>query len=262
MIVAIVVVDPLPAVKDAENPGGVQPYFLKSGGQSVLEHAVSRVLRGPFGGTIVAVAEELEEPCREALDGFAVQFASADDARAVEKAGLLEAAAFRQRWEKARSLAAARFGGAGGNPRERRKGRSGGDDDGESDDWKRHADAEDVKVRGLAQSFECNGVMLFRGERAGLKLETQAALIDAYSKAAREKPGFDFARVIHDGAFAYPLFATVKGARELEGLGLDVPVEAYLTRHAGRVLQAPCADPAPFRALKSAADFTRAASKA
>src|ERR1043165_3092412 len=108
MIIAIVLAEPLALVD------GVQPYFLDAGGASVLERSVSRVLRGPFGGTIVATSSALEAGCREALSGFPVQYAVTDDPATVAKAGLLEASAFRKRWEKAMAMAAQRFGGKPG----------------------------------------------------------------------------------------------------------------------------------------------------
>lgn len=253
MIVAIVLAEP---VGDTD---GEQPYFLEHAESTVLDQAVSRVLRGPFGGTVIATTSEFQEDFEEILEGFAVKYAIADDASFVAKAGLLEASAFRKRWEKIMAGAAQRFSG-GGQPGQR--GKKGApkqppqhfDEDGDADeeddgddheggasDWKTLQKSGDVKVRGLARSFDCDGVMLFRGERPALKLETQAALIEAY---VRDGAGKNFARVSFEGKAGYPVLANLAGLKELEALPLHVKLDNWLEQNAAKVLDVPVSDAA------------------
>lgn len=257
MIIAIVLAEPLKPID------GEQPYFLDAGGASVLERAVSRVLRGPFGGTIVATSSDLEESCREALSGFAVQYAVTDDPATVAKAGLLEAAAFRKRWEKAMAAAAQRFGAKAGKnapqsrTRELHNDPVKDDDEGgdESTDWKDLQKNADVKIRGLARSFECDGIMLFRGERAGLKLETQALLVDTFTRDSQQGGTKSLARIVANGSDAYPILANLSAARELENLPLSVRIDTWLAGQTDKLLRVNSDDPAVNAELKTAADY-------
>jgi hypothetical protein len=238
MIVAIVLAEPQPS------QDGEQPYFSEHGESAVLDQAVSRVLRGPFGGTVIATTSELEEECQELLDGFAVKYAVADDASFVAKAGLLEAAAFRKRWEKIMAGAAQRFNAGGkkksGKAQAAHDHEDEEDEEGGTADWKSLQKSGDVKVRGLARSFDCDGVMLFRGDRPDLKLETQAALVEAF---AREGAGKNFARVSYKGKPGYPVLANLQGFKELEALPLDVPLDTWLAKNEGKILVVPVDDP-------------------
>jgi len=259
MIIAIVLAEPLAPVD------GEQPYFLDAGGASVLERAVSRVLRGPFGGTIVATSSDLEADCREALSGFAVQYAVTDDPATVAKAGLLEAAAFRKRWEKAMALASQRFGAKPGKKTDNSRAsqyqntRAKDDDEDGSDertDWKGLQKNSDVKIRGLARSFDIDGIMLFRGERAGLKLETQALLIDTFTREANNGATQPLARIVANGRDAYPVLANLAAAKELENLPLSTRIDTWLASQSEKVLHVNSDDPAVGADLKTAADFT------
>ncbi len=260
MIIAIVLAEPLAPVD------GEQPYFLDAGGVSVLERAVSHVLRGPFGGTIVATSSDLEADCRETLAGFAVQYAVTDDPATVAKAGLLEAAAFRKRWEKAMALASQRFGAKPGkkpdNSRasqyQNTRAKDDDDEDGgdERTDWKGLQKNSDVKIRGLARSFDVDGIMLFRGERAGLKLETQALLIDTYTREANSGATQSLARIVANGRDAYPVLANLAAAKELENLPLSTSIDSWLGSQTEKILRVNSDDPAVSADLKTAADFT------
>lgn len=257
MIIAIVLADPLKPID------GEQPYFLDAGGASVLERAVSRVLRGPFGGTIVATSSDLEASCRDALSGFAVQYAITDDPATVAKAGLLEASAFRKRWEKAMAAAAQRFGAkAGKNAPQNRTRDLKNDSDEEEDeggeettDWKGLQKNADVKIRGLARSFECDGIMLFRGERAGLKLETQALLVDTFTRDSQQGGTKSLARIVSNGKDAFPILANLSAAKELENLPLSTPIEAWLAGQTDKLLRVNSDDPAVSAELNTEDDY-------
>jgi hypothetical protein len=264
MIVAIVLAEPVPTAD------GEQPYFNEHAESTVLDQAVSRVLRGPFGGTVVATTSEFQEDFEEILEGFAVKYAITDDPAFVAKAGLLEASAFRKRWEKIMAGAAQRFGPAGKPSPKKGPQKSQRHDEDENDafddedldgdeqedgdepdddanteggasDWKTLSKSGDVKVRGLARSFDCDGVMLFRGDRPSLKLETQATLIDTF---VREGAGKNFARVSFEGQPGYPVLANLAGLKELEALPLHIKLDDWLTQKAEKILAVPVQDPA------------------
>jgi CTP:molybdopterin cytidylyltransferase MocA len=214
MIVAVILAD--------KNAPLADTYFAaaESGEGSVLERTAATVLRGPFGGTLVAAQPALHGRVKSALSGFAVQFvdvpATAQMGPAVVLAGLTAAAAFRSRWEKAMAAANARF--------EKK------DPDGSPGDWAKHKQHADVKVRGLARSFDRDGVLLVPADAPLLKPETLATAVERFARDASKKA----VQIVRDGVRDWPAVLTLDAASELGASGLDV--QAWLLAHVETVL--------------------------
>ncbi len=100
MLVALILADSSRAcaIRDAANRAG----------ETAIEHVAGMVLRGPFGGTLVAAHPAQSDAVKAALQGFAVQHvaASGDGAHALMISALKAATAFRARWERAMAAAA------------------------------------------------------------------------------------------------------------------------------------------------------------
>ena len=143
-----------------------------------------------------------------------VQYAIASPTRRPARWGSLHAALkfseeIRARWEKAMAAAAQRFNADADDDDEDED-----DDDDEEDDeapanssltsrpthsknggrkaepkaeWSRHSANADVKVRGLARSFERDGVILFRGDSPLIRPELQAQLVESFARAGAAK---------------------------------------------------------------------------
>ena len=160
----------------AKSGGDATQYFDGAPSESLIECVAAAVLRGPFGGVLVAAHPQIAARVREKLHGFAVQFvetAQARNADEVRAAGLKAAADFRARWEKARAAAAGRFAGAGGQ------------------DWSKHKQHADVKVRGLARSFDRDGVLLVPGDALNLSKEKLAELIEKFTQQSADESLID-----------------------------------------------------------------------
>src|SRR5205814_10033602 len=99
MIVAIVLAD-----KSMPDDGH---YFERRGEAAFIERVASTVLRGPFGGTLVASRPESVAKIKDALHGFALQHVdtsrAAAGAHGILSEGLIAAEASRSRWEHARA---------------------------------------------------------------------------------------------------------------------------------------------------------------
>jgi len=198
---------------------------------SLLEHLVSTVLRGPFGGTIVALHNDLAEAAQEQLHGFAVHpftvknIAAGPHAAWIE--GLAAAAAFRERWEKAMAAAQSRFQGAPG------RSSSGAQPAPPKNTWAEHRASKDVKIRGLARSFDRDGVIVFRGDYPAMSLELQSQLVDAFGKeASSPRP---IAQAVYQGRRGYPLILNLDAAKEVQSLSLNTDLDAWLLQNLPRI---------------------------
>ena len=85
----------------AEKSGAeAEAYFAKANGGTALEVLAGTVLRGPFGGTLVAAHPAIAARVKETLAGFAVQFVDTSrvkNANELNIEGLKAAQAFRAR---------------------------------------------------------------------------------------------------------------------------------------------------------------------
>jgi len=247
MIVAIILCDRTPAIRDDKSV-----YLLPLDGETVIERVTRTVLRGPFGGTVVVSAPALSAQIRQLLAGFAVQHVEAarteDGPHAALREALACAESFRRRWEKAAAAASARFSGADESARPARQ-----------SDWARHRQSADVKIRGLARAFECDGVILFRGDRPGLTPELQAQVVDAFGRQAEgpQTPTRPFAQAVHAGRRGYPILMDLAAAREVAALPPATDFDAWLGQRPERVLDVAVSDSAVVAEIASAADFQK-----
>jgi len=210
MIVAVILADTLNA-----------PY-LEPKGDAVIERVASTVLRGPFGGTLVASRPEIAAKIKDALHGFAVQHVDTSAAKTGAHGILIEAlnaaAAFRSRWENARAAAAERF-----------------EKQGKSGDWAKHKQSADVKIRGLARSFDRDGVLVVPGDAIELKPEHLARMVEAFARDGQAPRPHAFAQAIFAGARGWPVVMTLDAAREVSALPAETVLAEWLLTNVERV---------------------------
>lgn len=196
MIVALII---------AEKSGvEAEAYFAKANGGSALESLAGTVLRGPFGGTLVAARPEIASRAKETLSGFALQFVDTSRVKSANELNieaLKAAAAFRARWEKAMSAAGARFS----------KQKDGGTD------WAKHKQHADVKVRGLARSFDRDGVMLIPASANKLSKERIAEMVECFARGEKAS-----------AATGEPVLLSLESANAGAQLKLDADFNAWL----------------------------------
>lgn len=198
MIVAIIAAEKIGT--DSEQ------YFKEAAGESAIERLAATVLRGPFGATLVAAHPAIAERVKKALNGFSLQFVNAPgapDANALTLEALKAAGAFRTRWEKAMAAAGARFS----------KQKPGGSD------WSKHKQNADVKVRGLARSFDRDGVMLIPADSSDLTKECIAELVENFAEGKKlsHPPGG-------------PLVLSLEEANEAAALKTPAELGAWLSK--------------------------------
>lgn len=259
MIVAIILAD------RTTNPSqGMAPYFLPppdatndSGEETLLERVAATVLRGPFGGVIVAAAKEHSAAAKEVLNGFAVQHlqVAGSGAHSAVAEALAFAAAFRARWEKAMAAAGQRFSSADEDDEEDE---DDNDDDGEDavspkakaknkppaskaakkeEGWTRHSQSPDVKIRGLARSFDRDGVILFRAERPVFRPELQARVVEAFGREGTERAvsARPLGQAVYQGQRGYPVILSLDAAREIAALPASTLFDDWLLQQLARI---------------------------
>jgi CTP:molybdopterin cytidylyltransferase MocA len=249
MIVAVILAD-----RDSPAIDGKPPYLLPLDNDTLIERIVRVVVRGPFGGVVVASAASIHSDVQEALSGFAIQHLELKQGqKGALQQSLQFAREFRARWEKAMAAAAQRFGGAEKGAKESR-----GSKDGDAKaDWSRHRKSPDVKVRGLARSFERDGVMLFRGERPGVTAELQARIVETFARE-NARP---VVQPLYAGERGYPVLFDLDVARELESLAAGTDINAWLLNQLSRIQDFAVDDSAVVDKIESDADYTRFKSK-
>ncbi|HYG75323.1 MAG TPA: hypothetical protein VEK08_10005 [Planctomycetota bacterium] len=245
MIVALVILDRL-----AANLQDKPSYFSElAPGKSVIEQVVSTVVRGPFAGTVVASLVEYFDRAQEHLHGFAIHPLKVANPKAGVHAPIIDglnfADSFRERWEKARAAASARFTDDEDDeddeeapaPISGRK--SNGTHRGakKKADWAKHRDSKDVKLRGLARSFDRNGVILFRGDRPAITVNLQAQIVEAFGREGADKgpKARSFAQAVHNGVRGYPVLMSFEAAREVAALPAATKFDDWLLQNIQRV---------------------------
>jgi CTP:molybdopterin cytidylyltransferase MocA len=213
------------------------PCFARLGELSVLEKLVSTVLRGPFGGTVVALHPDIAETAQEQLHGFAAHprvlknFAQGPHSALSE--GLSDAVALRQKWEKAMAAAASRFQSAKPGHKNDKD-----DDDGPGrGGWAEYRGSKDVKIRGLARSFDRDGVIIFRGDHPAMSLELQAQVVDAFGREGADKGAGarPIAQAVYQGERGYPVLLSLDAAKEVAALPPATDFDAWLLQNIQRV---------------------------
>ena len=275
MIIAVILADKLtPLVQN------LPPFLLPLNDETSLERVARVVLRGPFGGTVVAAHSKYQAEVRDALSGFAVQHVTLPAAAAPGTVGALAPALkfaedFRARWERARAAAAARFNDDDDDDEE-------DDDDGAAreaktpapapasqrgkkrtgaaaKDWARHSKNADVKVRGLARSFERDGIMLFRAERPLIKPELQAQMVEAFARESAEKKdkARPFAQAVHAGIRAYPILFDRNVIPEISRVAAGTKFDDWLLGQLARTQDVQVQDAGAVESLDSESDYER-----
>lgn len=233
MIVALIILDRTePKLQDKAS------CLLAFHKGSVLEHMLGTVLRGPFGGTIVALHPDFADAAQEQLSGFAahplVVDSIAQGPHAAMREGLAAAAKLRERWEKAMAAAASRFAPESESPAKisGKKNESVG-----KAAFSAHRASKDVKIRGLARSFDRDGVILFSGEYPAMSLELQAQLVEAFGREGADKGASarPYAQAVHQGKRGYPILMSLDAAREVSQLSASTDFDAWLLQRVERI---------------------------
>ena len=281
MIIALILADQTaPLIRNST------PYLLPVGDESVIERVARVVLRGPFGAAVIASPASSAKELRSALNGFVVQYATLPAAAPGTPGtmGSLTAALkfseeFRARWEKARAAAAQRFNADDEDDDDDQE-----DDDDEDDaappkssgksrttssksqpaskdtrgEWSRHSANADVKVRGLARSFERDGVMLFRGESPLLRPELQAQMVESFAREAQQKgpKARPFAQAVHQGARGFPVLIDRAAIAEVMALPPAVVFDDWLLDQLPRVQDVQLQEGAALERIRTEEDYT------
>jgi hypothetical protein len=254
MIIAIVVVD-----NSDLRLHGKAPCFAELGKEAALEHLVRTVVRGPFGVTIVAATPHNSSEIKKLLGGFAVQFVDAASDQQLLSAALKFAADYRLRWEKVMADAKARFAGKDDDDEDdsrkqiRKPGGKGG-----AKDWANLKSSSDVKVRGLARSFDRDGIMLFPADRPAISLELQAQMVEAFGreqadKGAKARP---IAQAVFAGERGYPVILDLPAAKELEVLPPATNFDDWLLAQLVRIQDVPVQDRGATSILRTENDLS------
>jgi len=249
MIVAIVLADRVTPLID-----GKPVYFLPLDKETIIERIARVVLRGPFGGVVVASDTSIHSEMKETLSGFAVQHleVKSSDKNGTVPQELQFAQNFRTRWEKAMSAAAERFS------EEKSKKPARGKES--SADWSRHRKSPDVKVRGLARSFERDGVMLFRGERPAITPELQARIVEEFARDASQKSR-PIVQPLFNGVRGYPILFDLTVAKESEALPPATNFDTWLLNQLPKIQDLVVDEAGALDSIESAADYSRLAGR-
>jgi CTP:molybdopterin cytidylyltransferase MocA len=269
MIIAVILADTLqPLIQNQP------PFLLPLKDETSVERVARVVLRGPFGGTVVAAHAKYQSDLKEALSGFAVQHVALPAAAIPGTVGALLPALkfaedFRTRWERARAAAAARFkeddsdededDDADEPPSPKRKKNTPKQGAAEVRDWSRHSKNADVKVRGLARSFERDGIILFRAERPLIKPELQAQMVEAFARESADKKdkARPFAQAVYSGIRAYPVLFDRNVVPQIAKVAAATPFDDWLLDQLSRVQDVSVQDAGALESLNSEADYER-----
>ena len=253
MIIAIVVVDKSDVLLQ-----GKPPYFAALNAETALEHLVRTVLRGPFGVTVVASAPQFANQVKEHLSGFAVQYVASGSGLQLLSAALKFAADYRERWLKVMLAAKARFAGQADeededvkpSPRPQRKGA-------DRKDWATLKSSADVKVRGLARSFDRDGIIVFPANRPAISLELQAQMVEAFGRESSDKGpnARPIAQVVHAGMRGYPVIMDLAVAKEVEALPVSASFDDWLLQQLSRIQDVPVQDAGAVSVLQTEDDL-------
>ena len=227
MIVAIVLADQEGAPSDA--------LFAENNDETAIERVTGTVLRGPFGGTLVAAHPTLLKDVQEALTGFAVQYVEissnsnpSENVHSILITALKASDAFRTRWAKAMAAANGRFEKSGtqnqdaGNPNP-------------SAEWSKLKQSADVKIRGLARSFDRDGVLIIPGDAAFIKKEHLAQMVEAFARDGQQPQAHPFAQAVSNGERSWPVIMSWEGAQEVMKLPPSTDFSKWLLQNLERV---------------------------
>jgi len=207
------------------------PFLLSIGDETILERVVSVALRGPFGGVVVASAEEVADDVNKVLAGFAVQQLTLNDSETAVAESVAFAADFRARWQRVMDAAAQRFSGDG----KKKSAKNQPVKSGYTPGMPEHRKNPDVKVRGLARSFDRDGIVFLRADQPGLRLEVQAQIVEAFGREGHDKGAAarSIAQAVYAGQRGYPLAMTLDAAEEAAQAKL--PLDNWLLMNLERV---------------------------
>lgn len=226
MIVAIVLAD--------NDEIGHPSYFETANDETVIERVTATILRGPFGGTLVAAHPSNQEAIREALSGFAVQHidisSNTTGTQSILAAGLKAADAFRTRWEKAMAAATGRFDKSG--EKDLRDSAAKLND---SAEWSKLKKNPDVKIRGLARSFDRDGILVAPADSLEIKKEHLAQMVEVFAREGQQPHPKSFAQGISGGVRGWPVMMTLDGAREIAALPSGTVLTDWLLKNVERV---------------------------
>ena len=293
MIIAVVLAD-----RTTPEVQGQPLYALPCGGESVLERVTRIVLRGPFGATIVVAPHGRRDAVAALLKGFSVKIIESEAADAAQPrphAALIAALAYaekvRERWARAMATAAASYSVSEQDEVNKTSTQKGEPHTGPStqtptppqgtgktDPWAKLRTSSNIRLRGLARSFEREGVIVFRADRPLLRPELQAAVVEAFGRdtsgvSGRLMPikateiegkistGRRFSQAVYAGKRGYPVVMNVDAAHEVQALPPETDFDAWLTEHHDRVRDVPVDDPAAVEAILTEADYQRLCAK-
>jgi len=209
----------------ANNPDE-SAYLATGEGGAVIETVAATALRGPFGAVMFAARADYADRLDVALEGFALQHVDASTAKpgahGVLIAAIKAAEAFRLRWEKVRAAAAGRFENKDAGA-------------GKKSDWGKHKQSADVKIRGLARSFDRDGILVIPADAHELKAEHLARVVEAFARDGQDATPHSFAQAVSNGERGWPVGMTLDAAKEVSALPPETDFAAWLLKNVQRV---------------------------
>lgn len=226
MIVAIVLAD--------SDEIGHKAYFETANDETVIERVTATVLRGPFGGTLVAAHPSNRDAIREALSGFAVQYVDVSPtisgSQPILAIALKAADAFRTRWEKAMAAATGRFDKFSDKTPSESRAKSN-----DADEWSKLKKNPDVKIRGLARSFDRDGILIAPADALEINKEHLAQMVEVFAREGQQPNPKPFAQGISGGLRGWPVLMTWDGALEIAALPAGTRLSDWLLKNVERV---------------------------
>jgi CTP:molybdopterin cytidylyltransferase MocA len=250
MIISIVIVDQLEL-------HGKPACLVELGEETALEHLVRTVLRGPFGVIIVAAPSELSARVKEALDGFAVQHVEGASGQPLLAAALKFGRDYRERWERVMAEARAHFGEDADDDKRAAKAACKPIKGAAKVGWAGFKSSADVKVRGLARSFDRDGVMVFPADHPAISLELQAQMVEAFGREAADKGANakPLAQAVHAGQRGYPIVIDLPISNEVQALSVSTRFDDWLLSQLPRIQDVSVQDAGAVSVLRSEGDY-------
>ena len=114
--------------------------------------------------------------------------------------------------------------------------KSGGDEEKNSaGEWSKHKKSPDVKIRGLARSFERDGVLVCPGDFAEIQKEQLAQMVEGFARDGQSTSPHPFAEAVSAGLRGWPVMLSLDGAREVAALPAETVLPDWLLKNVERV---------------------------
>ncbi len=102
-------------------------------------------------------------------------------------------------------------------------------------DWAKHKQSADVKIRGLARSFDRDGVLAIPADCVEIGKEDLARMVEAFAREGQAAQPRPFAQAVRSGVRGWPVILSLEGASEVEALDKSVVITEWLLKNVERI---------------------------